>query len=149
MGDPERTVDPETGEIRTAPDGSSPTGPAVAPVGTASSDDDDADDEMVKPLPDKLARELTVWRTMALQDAVAQSPSTAFAAVLHAIVLVAFYFTSRDSCLELSLSKVSLSFPPAGLEDSTPGGSITQISEELRVGTEGDRTCTTGRSPDL
>src|SRR3546814_8100048 len=44
MGDPERTVDPETGEIRTAPDGSSPTGPAVAPVGTASSDDDDADD---------------------------------------------------------------------------------------------------------
>src|SRR3546814_7075154 len=112
MGDPERTVDPETGEIRTAPDGSSPTGPAVAPVGTASSDDDDADDEMVKPLPDKLVSELTVWRTMALQDAVAQSPSTAFAAVVHAIVLDAFYFTSRDSCLEISRSQVSFSFPP-------------------------------------
>src|SRR3546814_9502256 len=62
MGDPERTVDPETGEIRTAPDGSSPTGPAVAPVGTASSDDDDADDEMVKPIPDKMVSALTGWR---------------------------------------------------------------------------------------
>src|SRR3546814_17713562 len=51
MGDPERTVAPETGEIRTAPAGSSTTGPAVAPVGTASSADDDADDAMVKQLP--------------------------------------------------------------------------------------------------
>src|SRR3546814_9392838 len=64
--------------------------------------------------------------TMALQDAVAQSPSTAFAAVLHAIVLDAFYFTSRESCLEISLSKVSFSFPPAGLKDSAPAGSITE-----------------------
>src|SRR3546814_18257030 len=77
MGDPERTVDPETGEIRTAPDGSSPTGPAVAPVGTASSADDAADDELVKPLPDKLVSELTVWSPQALQHAVAQSHSTA------------------------------------------------------------------------
>src|SRR3546814_10134419 len=106
MGDPERTVDPETGEIRTAPDGSSPTGPAVAPVGTASSDDDDADDEMVKPLPDKLVSELTVWRTMALQDAVAQSPSTAFAAVLHAIVLDAFRSEEHTSELQ-SLMRIS------------------------------------------
>src|SRR3546814_11546203 len=75
MGDPERTVDPETGEIRTAPDGSSPTGPAVAPVGTASSDDDDADEEMVKPLPDKLVTELTVGRPMARQDQVGQRPT--------------------------------------------------------------------------
>src|SRR3546814_11419615 len=59
-------------------------------------------------------------------DAVAQSPSTAFAAVLHAIVLDAFYFTSRESCLEISLSKVSFSFPPAGLKDSAPAGSITE-----------------------
>src|SRR3546814_17214282 len=45
---------------------------------------------------------------------------------LHAIVLDAFYFTSRESCLEISLSKVSFSFPPAGLKDSAPAGSITE-----------------------
>src|SRR3546814_16934403 len=53
-------------------------------------------------------------------------PATAFAAVLHAIFLDAFYFTSRESCLEISLSKVSFSFPPAGLKDSAPAGSITE-----------------------
>lgn len=125
-GDPDSEIDPETGEVRAAPDGSSLTSPVVAPVGGGSDDDDDADDEMVKPLPDKLVSELTVWRTMALQDAVAQSPSTAFAAVLHAMVLDAFYFASRESCLEISLSKVSFSFPPAGLKDSAPAGSVTE-----------------------
>ena len=124
--EPAGEIDPETGEVRGAPDGSSPSNPAVAPIGRASGEDDDADDEMVKPLPDKLVSELTIWRTMALQDAVAQSPSTAFAAVLHAMVLDAFYFASRESCLEISLSKVSFSFPPAGLKDSAPAGSITE-----------------------
>ena len=126
MGDPDSEIDPETGEAGAAPDGSSLTSPAVTPVGGGADDDDDADDEMVKPLPDKLVSELTVWRTMALQDAVAQNPSTAFAAVLHAMVLDAFYFASRESCLEISLSKVSFSFPPAGLKDSAPAGSITE-----------------------
>jgi len=43
---------------------------------------------------DRLVAELTAWRTLALQDAFAQSPTTAFAAVLHAFVLASFYFAS-------------------------------------------------------
>lgn len=126
MSEPDGEIDPATGEVRSTLHGSSQSMPAVAPIGAGPDNDDDADDEMVKPLPDKLVSELTVWRTMALQDAVAQSPSTAFAAVLHAMVLDAFYFASRESCLEISLSKVSFSFPPAGLKDSAPAGSITE-----------------------
>ncbi len=49
----------------------------VVPISAATDDDDDADDDIVKPLPDRLVADLTAWRTLALQDAFAQSPSTA------------------------------------------------------------------------
>ena len=98
----------------------------VAPIGTASAGDGEDDDEILNPLPDRLVAELTAWRTLALQDAFAQNPSTAFAAVLHALVLSTFYTLSRESCLELSLGKVSLGFAPSGLRDSAPAKSIAE-----------------------
>jgi ParB family chromosome partitioning protein len=119
-------TDPATADRRSGSDGSSPDPSGGTATGGSAGDDDDADEDMVKPLPDKLVSELTVWRTMALQDAIAQSPATAFAAVLHAIVLDTFYLASRESCLEISLRKVDFSFPPAGLKDSAPAGAIAE-----------------------
>lgn len=86
---------------------------AVITVGGAPSGADMADDEeeeIIKPLPDRLVSELTAHRTLALQDALAGSPSMAFAAVLHAMVLSTFYFASRESCVGVSISKVSFAF---------------------------------------
>lgn len=98
----------------------------VVPIGVASNQEDDEDGEIVKPLSDRLVSELTAWRTLALQDAFAQSPSTAFAAVLHTFVLDTFYLGSRESCLQLSLNKTSFGFAPTGLRDSGPAKAIAE-----------------------
>ena len=102
------------------------TGSNVVPIGAASGDEDDEDGEVVKPLPDRLVAELTAWRTLALQDAFAQNPATAFATVLHAFVLDCFYHASRESCLEVSLRKVSFGLAPTGLRDSAPAKALAE-----------------------
>ncbi|MCF8710330.1 ParB/RepB/Spo0J family partition protein [Rhizorhapis sp. SPR117] len=111
-------------EDRDMPDGAA--APNVVSIDTALGRDEEEDGELLKPLPDRLVAELTAWRTLALQNAFAQNPSTAFAAVLHAFVLGAFYMASRESCLELSLSKVSFGFAPSGLRGSTPAKAIDE-----------------------
>ena len=95
--------------------GSERLGGAVAPVAT---DSDEDDDEVIKPLPDRLVAELTASRTVALQDAFAQNPSVAFAAVLHAMVLTTFYQVRTETCLELSVSRVYFPFQAPGLRES-------------------------------
>ncbi len=110
-------------------DGFEPAKPAasnVVSITSAADDEDDADGEVVKPLSDRLVAELTAWRTLALQDAFAQSPTTAFAAVLHAFVLDAFYSFARESCMEISLRQVSFGMAPIGLKDSAPAKAIAE-----------------------
>ena len=98
----------------------------VVPIDAAPGGDEEEDGEILKPLPDRLVAELTAWRTLALRDAFAQNPSTAFAAVLHAFVLSTFYMASRESCLELALSKVSFGFAPSGLRSCAPAKAIDE-----------------------
>jgi ParB family chromosome partitioning protein len=95
----------------------------IEPVATAGGDEDE---DIIKPLPDALLRELTAARTLALQDAFAQNPSVAFAAVLHAMVLSAFYYLRTESCLALSLNKVSLAFQAPDLRRSPSAASIQE-----------------------
>ncbi|MEJ6394537.1 ParB/RepB/Spo0J family partition protein [Gymnodinialimonas sp. 2305UL16-5] len=89
--DPEgTTVDPDTDDATTdAPD----------PV---TDQDEDEDDDGTKPLSDRLVCELTVHRTMALRDALANDPQLAMLAFLHAMVLQLFYHYGQDSCVEIS-----------------------------------------------
>src|SRR5437867_7037378 len=48
--------------------------------------------------------ELTAHRTLALRDALAKNPNIALQAVLHNLVLTAFYWlASSGSCLEIGL----------------------------------------------
>lgn len=104
--------------------------PNVVPIGATASGDDDEDTEVIRPLPDRLVAELTAWRTLALQDAFAKNPSTAFAAVLHAFVLECFYRSSSESCLEISLRRVSFSMAPNGLRDCAPARAITERQKD-------------------
>lgn len=106
----------EPADIAARTDLASPDGAAVSTPVAADSDDDD--DEVIKPLPDRLVAELTASRTVALQDAFAQNPSVAFAAVLHAMALTTFYQVRTETCLELSVSRVHFPFQAPGLRES-------------------------------
>ena len=118
-GDPDEAAD--------APETPQPNG--VSGVVSVGSEEDDADEDIVKPLPDRLVADLTAWRTLALQDAFAQSPSTAFAAVLHALVLSTFYSFSHESCLQLSLNRTYFGDSGSGLRDSAPARAIAERSK--------------------
>jgi ParB family chromosome partitioning protein len=76
------------------------------------------DEEAVRPLSDRLVTELTAHRTLALRDAVGQDFYTAFAAVLHVLVLNAFYRYASDSCLEITAKSAGFTVQPPGLKDT-------------------------------
>lgn len=102
-------------------------GTASTPGGVTAggaTDDDDIVDEGLKPLPERLVADLTAWRTLALQDAVARDPGIAYLTLLHALVLDAFYYSSRESCLQVLVNDVSFLGGAAGLRDSDPAQSI-------------------------
>jgi ParB family chromosome partitioning protein len=88
---------------------------AVTVGGASVSPAEEEDDDVVRPLPDRLVTELTVHRTLALGNALAANPSVAFHAVLHAMVLSVFYHASRESCLGLSLVRPQFMHQEPGL----------------------------------
>jgi ParB family transcriptional regulator, chromosome partitioning protein len=59
-------------------------------------------------LSDSLVQELTSYRTVGLQNALAQNFNVAFVAVLHAMCLGTFYHSRSDGCLQVSVND---SFP--------------------------------------
>ncbi|MGR4890672.1 ParB/RepB/Spo0J family partition protein [Sphingopyxis sp. LARHCG72] len=111
------------------------TGGAAADPGAAPDADtgaDEPEEEGLKPLPERLVSDLTAWRTLALQNAFAQSPEAAFGAVLHALVLSVFYRTSHETCLQLSVSPVYFTNEPDGLRECAPARSIEARHEAWR-----------------
>lgn len=127
----EPTADLAPEDIEHEPGSAGGDGDGSRPVSTdgngpGGNEDDEEAEEGLKPLPDRLVADLTAWRTLALQDALAQSPATAFAAVLHALVLQTCYFASRESCLQLIVQDVSFANPPSGLRDSAPARSLAE-----------------------
>ncbi|WP_409562661.1 ParB/RepB/Spo0J family partition protein [Hyphomicrobium sp. MC8b] len=105
---------------------------ADAPATFGSDDEDFGDDDggyvdpdnagaiiADKPLSDSLVRDLSSYRTVALQNALAQDFNTAFLAALHAMCCRLFPRGANDSCIELSPSRQYFR-GVAGLEDSKP-----------------------------
>ena len=105
----------------------------VISIGAATvspADENEEQEDLLKPLPDRLVTELTTHRTLALRDAVAAHPTVAFAAVLHAFVLETFYrYTQVESCMEVSIHGGSLSVHAPGLNDSISAQAIEQRHE--------------------
>ena len=87
---------------------------------TGTSDEDDA----IRPLSDRLVTELTAHRTLALRDALANEPDTAFVAVLHALCLGAFYSRASSTCLEITAKSAGFSVQAPGLQDSASARAI-------------------------
>ena len=88
----------------------------------------DEDDDVIKPLPDRLVSELTAHRTLALRDAVGSNPHVAMTALLHKLCLETFQHGASGACLEASVRHVL--FPvQADLKDSPPAKAIAERHE--------------------
>jgi ParB family chromosome partitioning protein len=117
------------GQDGAAPDGE-PSGAGQRGVitmgagGTPEPEIEAEEDDGLKPLSERLVTELTAHRTLALRDALANDPGTAFVAVVHALCLSAFYRYSSGSCLEISAKSASFSTEAPGLADSASAKAI-------------------------
>ncbi|ABD89106.1 ParB/RepB/Spo0J family partition protein [Rhodopseudomonas palustris] len=98
---------------------------AIITVGGTPAESDEDEDDVSKPLPDRLVTELTAHRTLALRNALASDPAVAFAAVLHNFVLTTFYrFASSSGCLEIAIRTPTLPAQAPGLNDSVSAKAI-------------------------
>jgi ParB family chromosome partitioning protein len=125
----ERPVQPVEGDDADSPAAGEPS-PAVersvvtvgAPPAEAGVDVDE--DDGLRPLSERLITELTAHRTLALRDALANDPSVAFTAVLHALCLQTFYRMPSGTCLEVSARSARFGTQAPGLSDSTSAKAI-------------------------
>jgi ParB family transcriptional regulator, chromosome partitioning protein len=79
------------------------------------------EEDGIKPLPDRLVTELAAHRTLALRDALANDPDTAFVAVLHALCLNAFYRYGSETCLEITAKSASFGTQAPGAQRQCVG----------------------------
>jgi ParB family chromosome partitioning protein len=82
------------------------------------------EDDVIRPLSDRLVTELTAHRTLALRDALANDSDMAFVAVLHALCLGAFYAYASDTCLEIAAKSTGFRAQAPGLQDTVSAKAI-------------------------
>jgi ParB family chromosome partitioning protein len=75
------------------------------------------EDDVIRPLPDRLVCELTAERTLALRNALAQAPDTAFIALLHALCQSTFSSHSASGCVEIIAKHAYFGNAAPGLRD--------------------------------
>ncbi|SCB61590.1 chromosome partitioning protein, ParB family [Rhizobium aethiopicum] len=107
--------------------GSSSTG-GVSMAGRVVNDQAEEEDDVIRPLSDRLVVDLTATRTVALRDALANNPIIAFITVLHAFVLKTFYHYGSDTCLEVTLQSAGFG-QIEGLADTVWAKEIDQRQE--------------------
>ena len=104
-----------------------PSAGTVVTIGGQATEPEDDEGEVIKPLPDRLLSELTAYRTVALQDAVARHPQVAMTALLHKLVTDCFRKGMTPArCLEASVRSVYPSAQPEDLESFPPVVSIAE-----------------------
>jgi ParB family chromosome partitioning protein len=96
----------------------------IAGAPTDSGTETPEEDDIIRPLSDRLVTELTADRTLALRDALANEPNVAFQAVLHALCLGAFYRRPSNSCLEITAKNSGFSTQAPGLAETASAKAI-------------------------
>ncbi len=131
---PAGNEDPAAGEIAGADETSSAV-PAQRTVITVGGDqpEDDADDDAIKPLPERLMSELTAHRTLALRDAVANNPQVALTALLHKLCRDTFQHSAAGTCLEASVRHVFFPAQSADLKDSPSAKAVADRHETWKA----------------
>jgi ParB family chromosome partitioning protein len=105
-GDAASEGDTDDDRVSSCAKGGSARLPEPSVVSVEAVTDREEEDEGVRPLSDRLMTEFTAHRTLALREAVANDPDTAFLAMLHALCLKLFYRFGLDSCLEVEAKSV-------------------------------------------
>ena len=111
--------DVEEGSAPTANRATSQIQRAVITIGGAANPEaDPVEDEVLRPLSDRLVTELTAHRSAALRNAVANETVVAYLSVLQVLCLNLFYHEAWNSCLELTVRSSGLSIQPPDLTES-------------------------------
>ncbi len=133
----------ETVADRGLPEGVEPSSPdvhrAVITIGGRSEPEEDEDD-VIRPLPDRLVSELTAHRTLALRDAVANNPHVAMTALLHKLCLDTFQPSASGACLEASVRHVFFPVQAPDLKDSPPAKAVAERHEAWKADLPKDET---------
>jgi ParB family transcriptional regulator, chromosome partitioning protein len=108
------------------------TGAVITVAGDKTTAEDDEDD-VIRPLPDRLVLELSAHRTLALRDAVAQQPEVALTLLLHKLVTDTFQRGGFNGCLEASVRHVFFPAQAPDLKDCPSASSIAVRQEGWRI----------------
>jgi len=136
---PEDEVLVETGQETAAvvdgeTDGSAGRETAIISLGGAAPQPitavDEEEGDALRPLPEKLILELTVFRTIALRDAVARNPRVAMTLLLHRLVSDTFQHRYAGACLQVSVFAPQIyNMTPKGLDETVPASSMARRRE--------------------
>jgi ParB family chromosome partitioning protein len=133
VGDPEIGQGADTSSTQSQGVAASVAGTVISVAGSPTEVEED-DEDVTKPLPDRLIIELTAHRTLALRDALAENPTITFQAVLHNFVLTAFYrFASSGSCLEIGLHPPTFPTQAPGLRESVSAKAVEARHESWKA----------------
>jgi ParB family chromosome partitioning protein len=92
----------------------------------ADPEPDDGEGDAIRPLPDRLVTELTAYRTLALRDALANSPRVAFTTLLHTLCRQLFSHSVSSGCLQVSVRDVSFPIQAPDLKESPSAKAIAE-----------------------
>lgn len=108
---------------------------AVITIGGQSAEPEDDDEEdVIKPLPERLVTELTAHRTLALRDAVGANPQVAFTALLHKLVRDTFQRTATSGAsLQASVNHVFFREQGKDLAETAYAKSVIQRHEDWKA----------------
>ncbi|MGE7004759.1 ParB/RepB/Spo0J family partition protein [Sphingomonas sp. NPDC049708] len=86
--------------------------------GQPAEPEEDEEDDVIKPLPERLVIELTAYRTLALRNAVAENPHVAMTALLHKLVSDSFMTRMYTGAMEAGVKHIFFPAQDDGLKDS-------------------------------
>lgn len=140
----------ERGFVRPEGEGAEPIEDGDGGEGTSQTGEDDTaavrpngedqeESDILAPLSERLIADLTAHRTAGLADRLAQEPDVALCAIVHALVLRAFYQDeSAATCLEVRMVLTCLPTHAPGIEESVAGRAIAERHESWARQMPGD-----------
>ena len=92
------------------------------------------DDDALRPLSDRLLGELSASRTLALRHAISGDHRIAMTALLHRLVIDAFFHRGFGHCVEIGLKQVYFTQQPEDVRNSLPARELDQAHQDWQSG---------------